>query len=89
MFLELTAARYYAKSVLDHLHRSQALAVWEDVVNGDTVPLDRALGSFDLFVLHDQVGDLSEVWNELLFWGFHLLTSCIDIPNSRRPSCTT
>ena len=31
------------------------------MVKGESVPLERALGSFDLFVLHDQRGDLIEV----------------------------
>jgi F-box protein 21 len=53
--------RYYAKSVLDHLHRAKALAEWRKVLTGDCVRLERALGAFDLFVLHDQHGDLVEV----------------------------
>jgi hypothetical protein len=31
------------------------------VLNGASVNLERALGAFDLFVLHDQHGDLLEV----------------------------
>lgn len=53
--------RYYANAVLDHLHRSEALVEWGKIAKGETVPLERALGSFDLFVLHDQFGDLEEV----------------------------
>ncbi len=55
--------RYYANSVLDYLHRSMALAEWAKILRGEAVPLERALGSFDLFVLHDQQGDLLEVWH--------------------------
>jgi hypothetical protein len=57
--------RYYANAVLDHVHRSQALEEWVKILRGENVPLERALGSFDLFVLHDQYGDLLEVqtWN--------------------------
>ncbi|PVH71848.1 YccV-like-domain-containing protein [Cadophora sp. DSE1049] len=58
---DVLARRYYANSVLDHVHRTNALAEWERVVNGEKVPLERALGSFDLFVLHDQQGDLHEI----------------------------
>ncbi|KAK0106484.1 hypothetical protein ONS96_004111 [Cadophora gregata f. sp. sojae] len=58
---DVLARRYYANSVLDHVHRANALAEWERVVNGEKVPLERALGSFDLFVLHDQHGDLLEI----------------------------
>jgi len=53
--------RYYATSILDHVHRSIALAEWSRLANGDKVSLERALGAFDLFVLHDQRGDLLEV----------------------------
>ena len=53
--------RYYATAVLDHLHRSKALAQWAKLGKGGDIPLERALGAFDLFVLHDQHGDLLEV----------------------------
>jgi hypothetical protein len=53
--------RYYANAVLDHVHRSKALEEWVKILRGENVPLERALGSFDLFVLHDQYGDLLEV----------------------------
>ncbi len=52
--------RYYANSVLDYLQRSMALAEWARILRGEPVPLERALGAFDLFVLHDQQGDLLE-----------------------------
>ncbi|KAH8661354.1 hemimethylated DNA binding domain-containing protein [Tricladium varicosporioides] len=58
---DVLARRYYANSVLDHIHRAEALAEWTNVARGKHVPLERALGSFDLFVLHDQYGDLLEI----------------------------
>lgn len=57
--------RYYATAVLDYVHRSEALAEWSRLANGESVPLERALGSFDMFVLHDHYGDLLEVCLEL------------------------
>lgn len=57
----LTIPRYYASAVLDHVHRSKALAEWRKVLHGERVSLERALGAFDMFVLHDQYGDLEEV----------------------------
>lgn len=59
--LFLTLERYYANSVLDLVHRSKALAEWGKLAKGENVALERALGAFDLFVLHDQSGDLLEV----------------------------
>jgi len=47
--------------VLDHIHRSKALREWSKLANGEQVSLERALGSFDMFVIHDQHGDLLEV----------------------------
>ena len=52
--------RYYATAVLDYVHRSEALAEWSRLAKGENVSLERALGSFDLFVLHDRYGDLLE-----------------------------
>lgn len=53
--------RFYSNAILDHVHRSQALEEWWRLSKGDHVPLERALGAFDLFVLHDEYGDLQEV----------------------------
>lgn len=57
----LIIPRYYASAVLDHVHRSKALAEWRKVLHGEGVSLERALGAFDMFILHDQYGDLEEV----------------------------
>ncbi|TVY80857.1 F-box only protein [Lachnellula suecica] len=53
--------KYYANSVLDLVHRSKALAEWGKLLKGESIPLERAFGSFDLFVLHDQPGDFLEI----------------------------
>jgi F-box protein 21 len=53
--------RFYANTALDHLHRGIALEQWWRLSRGDSIALDRALGAFDLFVLHDRPGDLHEV----------------------------
>ncbi|TAQ84599.1 hypothetical protein B7494_g7082 [Chlorociboria aeruginascens] len=56
------ARKYYANAVLDHVHRSKALAEWWKLGRGEgIISLERVLGSFDLFVLHDQPGDLVEI----------------------------
>ncbi|CAG8972900.1 hypothetical protein HYALB_00001320, partial [Hymenoscyphus albidus] len=77
---DVLARRYYANSVLDHLHRSQALAVWHEVINGHSVSLERALGSFDLFVLGDKFGDLLEISQLLDDWAARFKKEC---PNYR------
>ncbi|OOF98470.1 hypothetical protein ASPCADRAFT_42558 [Aspergillus carbonarius ITEM 5010] len=59
------ARRYYAEALLTCLHRSLAVREWAKLRNGDEVPLDRALGAFDLFISRSNFGSLEEVCNEL------------------------
>lgn len=64
-----TALRYYGNALLDSIHRSIAVEEWHRLrLDRDSleaqvagVRLERALGAFDLFVLHDQFGDLDDV----------------------------
>lgn len=63
---ERRLSRFYSSAVLDHLHRSQALEEWSKLSKGDSISLEKALGGFDLFVLHDQHGDLQEVSSLLI-----------------------
>ncbi|OTB12518.1 hypothetical protein K445DRAFT_320960 [Daldinia sp. EC12] len=78
---DVLARRYYACSVLDSIHRSLAIEEWakyqkfaarridEDTPNSERLNcgmrLERALGAFDMFMLHDNEGDLDEI-TELL-----------------------
>lgn len=63
------SSRYYSNSLLDSIHRSIAIEEWHKLrQDRDTldahvagVRLERALGAFDMFVLHDQFGDLDDV----------------------------
>ncbi|KAF7542818.1 hypothetical protein G7Z17_g11247 [Cylindrodendrum hubeiense] len=56
-------------SILDSIHRSLAIEEWHKMQPLNTAParhfsnssLERALGAFDLFVLHDQPGDLDDI----------------------------
>lgn len=53
--------RYYAQALLGYLHRSIAVAEWNKLRNGQPVPLERALGAFDLFIPDRERGGLDEV----------------------------
>lgn len=61
--------RYYSQSLLDSIHRSIAIDEWYNIQlvtsthsgQPQSLSLERALGAFDLFVLHDQPGDLDDV----------------------------
>ncbi|OTA65836.1 hypothetical protein K449DRAFT_391788 [Hypoxylon sp. EC38] len=78
---DVLARRYYSCSVLDSIHRSLAIQEWAKYQkyaarrdDGNTtnserlncgMRLERALGAFDMFMLHDNEGDLDEI-TELL-----------------------
>ncbi|KAI1804661.1 hypothetical protein F4811DRAFT_519338 [Daldinia bambusicola] len=78
---DVLARRYYSCAVLDSIHRSLAIEEWakyqkfaahridEDTPNSERLNcgmrLERALGAFDMFMLHDNEGDLDEI-TELL-----------------------
>ncbi|TQS32481.1 hypothetical protein Golomagni_07199, partial [Golovinomyces magnicellulatus] len=58
------ARRYFSQSILDSIHRDIAINVWSRVRDSDVTPGDRqleqSLAAFDMFVLHDQEGDVDE-----------------------------
>ncbi|CAJ2508562.1 Uu.00g135880.m01.CDS01 [Anthostomella pinea] len=74
---DVLARRYYSCTVLDSIHRSLAIEEWakyqdhaarridENTPNGEKLNcgmrLERALGAFDMFMLHDNEGDLDEI----------------------------
>ncbi|KAI0012370.1 hypothetical protein F4779DRAFT_568378 [Xylariaceae sp. FL0662B] len=78
---DFLARRYYACTVLDSIHRSLAIEEWskyqkftarrieDGMPNSEKLncgmQLERALGAFDMFMLHDNEGDLDET-TELL-----------------------
>ena len=39
-----------------------AIKEWVRLKDGETVPLERALAAFDMFVLHGRKGDFDEVY---------------------------
>lgn len=53
--------RFYSREIIDHVHRARAIEEWSRLIRGDQVSLERGLGAFDMFVLHDERGDLAEV----------------------------
>lgn len=53
--------RHYACAMLDYIHRSKALAVWSKLAAGEDICLEAALGAYDMFILHDNIGDQQEV----------------------------
>ncbi|KAF2031836.1 YccV-like-domain-containing protein [Setomelanomma holmii] len=46
---DILARRYYANAVLGRIHREIAINIWKDVHDGKDVPIERALGAYDVF----------------------------------------
>jgi F-box protein 21 len=53
--------RYYSKAILGCLHRTIAIPEWSRLKASEDVPLERALGVFDMFVLETGTGDFDDV----------------------------
>lgn len=49
------------------LHRSVGVLEWSGLMKGDNVPLERALGAFDLFIPESGCGNPDEVRRCLMF----------------------
>ncbi|KAI5466479.1 Transglutaminase-like superfamily-domain-containing protein [Mariannaea sp. PMI_226] len=66
---DILARRFHSNSILDSLHRSLAIEEWHrtttsghtDAEHFPDNTLERMLGAFDMFVLHDQPGDLDDI----------------------------
>ena len=56
-----TGLRYYSDAVLGCLHRIMAIKEWSRLQNQEDISLERALGAYDMFVLHNREGDFDEV----------------------------
>lgn len=63
--------RHYAGAILGSIHRAIAVQQWFQVSNSNSTDpfniqpsLEKSLAAFDLFVLHDQPGDLNEVGDD-------------------------
>ena len=60
---DVLSRKWYSKAALTCLHRGAALEQLLELRqrSGDQVPLERALGLFDLFILQDGKGDLRDI----------------------------
>jgi F-box protein 21 len=46
---DVLARRYYANGILERIQREMAINVWKDLANGGDVPIETALGAYDMF----------------------------------------
>ena len=62
---DVLARRYYGEAILGSFHRKLAIEEWQRLRQGGDVPLERALGAYDMFVIGGRKGEMSDVMKEL------------------------
>jgi F-box protein 21 len=58
------ARRYWAEAILGRLHRALAIQEWKKLRH-ETVALERALGSYDMFIIGAGHGDYNDIHDDL------------------------
>lgn len=62
---DVLARRFFANAVLGRIHRTAAVDIWTRLQReSDAVPLEQALGAYDLFLLAARHGDLADIARE-------------------------
>jgi F-box protein 21 len=62
---DVLARRYYANAVLERIHREVAINVWTSLGEGKDVPLERALGAYDVFARVGEDVDVDVVTEDI------------------------
>ncbi|KAH8727189.1 Hemimethylated DNA-binding protein YccV like-domain-containing protein [Phaeosphaeriaceae sp. PMI808] len=62
---DVLARRFYANAVLERIHREIAINTWQRLLEGDDMPIERALGAYDMFARMGDDVDLHIIENDL------------------------
>jgi F-box protein 21 len=62
---DVLARRYYANAALERIHREIATNVWKDMSEGRNVPIEKALGAYDVFARVGEDVDTHVIEEEL------------------------
>lgn len=62
---DVLARRYYANAVLERIHREVAINVWKDLDDGEDVPIEKALGAYDVFARVGEDVDINVVSEDI------------------------
>ena len=62
---DVLARRYYASEALAFLHRRRAIEIWKKVSDGVDIPLEEALGAYDLFITRGANRDVEAITHSL------------------------
>lgn len=75
---DVLARRYYANAVLERIQREMAINVWKDLYSGKPVPIERALGAYDLFARTGADVDFDVITQDLDDLAKAVLADCPD-----------
>ena len=62
---DVLARRYYSDALLGSFHRKIAAKEWQRLGDGEDVPLEKALGAFDMFISHTDIDTIGGKLDEL------------------------
>lgn len=62
---DVLARRYYANAVLERIHREVAIKLWASLHEGNDVPIERALGAYDVFARVGEEVDIDVVSDDI------------------------
>lgn len=62
---DVLARRYYATAILQRIQKEMAINVWKDLQNGEDVPIETALGAYDIFARTGEDVDLDSFSDKL------------------------
>ncbi|KAF2257720.1 YccV-like-domain-containing protein [Lojkania enalia] len=62
---DVLARRYYANAILERIQREMAIHVWRDLYSGKNVPIEVALGAYDIFTCTGDDVDLNVITRDI------------------------
>ena len=62
---DVLSRRYYASEALAFIHRRRAIEIWKKISDGVEIPLEEALGAYDLFITRGANRDVEAITRSL------------------------
>lgn len=62
---DVLARRYYANAVLERIHREVAINVWKRLAANEYVPIEKALGAYDMFARVGEDVDIDVISDDI------------------------
>ncbi|RPB21501.1 YccV-like-domain-containing protein [Terfezia boudieri ATCC MYA-4762] len=64
-YKDVLARRFYASEALAFIHRRRAIEIWKKISDGVDIPLEEALGAYDLFITRGANRDVEAITRSL------------------------